>query len=575
MREHMPIWARVWQALKAASLGGRAHEPAASWLRGVCSRGTGMIRSNSAPARSGSKSPRPSYLCNSGARGHPVQEESERDRKVPVLSHLHPTKCGFPGTLYSPFDYVTPIYHSMSRLHDRVYGSGMRRLVQRDERQRIRDMMASGGAAGSAASYTFGRTTSVDSLDPEIDQYSSFVAPLRPAPVKPGCLCENCGSNQPSEIRVDDAGYSVCEACGAQGSKFSYGVDYKEINDTDRSTARADAPRREAIGIMRIKEPAASTVVSTDARRKMKLGHAPEMASSAAEDNMAALNKGNQRRLKSLIEAIDKLFEELGQVDASVKRKIRMDAMSVFCASVAHGRVCKKKECQKALLNKPMRVVARESISFTMDSLSSGEGIDGVSKQTIVTLQSRVNSSPAFSHRDNATQHQSCHAMISALTSDNNSVECPSVHEGGPLKTPERKGDGRPDDRLPIARQDSDVQSSPIVQMRDAISRLSVEYSIPSYLRDSALCVLQDGNFVRQITENPIVSTKKTHRASAYVILRSVAEECGRADSYATEDHCRRVGLAGVDLAPIVSRVRSILPKSALGGCVNDDDELY
>jgi hypothetical protein len=453
----------------------------------------------------------------------------------------------------------------------------MRRMVQQDERHRLKNMMASGGTAGSSA---FAKTTSFDGLDPEIEQYSSFVAPIRPTPRMPGCLCTNCGSNKPSDIRVDDAGHTVCESCGAQGSKFSYGTDYKETNDTDKSTARADAPRREdEHDLPRVKQPKALTTISADAKRKMKLGHAPEIVASAAEREVAELGKGNQRRLKSLIDDIDKLFDELGQVDAEIKRKIRMDAKAVFIQSVKHGERCKKKECQKALLNKPMRVVARESISFTMDSLSSGEGIAGVSKQTIVALQSRVNSSPAFSHRDNATQHQSCHAMISALTTDDNSIECPSVDEDYSLKTPERKADGRqpqPNSTgIPIARQDSDVQSSPIVQMRDAISRLSVEYSIPSELRDSAMCALQDGNFARQIMETPIVSTKKTHRASAYVILCSVAEEYGKQGSYTMDDNCRRVGLSGAELAPMVSRVRSILPKSALGGRVNDDDELY
>lgn len=537
-----------------------------------------MIRSNSAPARSGAKSPRPSYLLDRRVRFCPGQEDTDSERGMPVPPHLHPTKCGIPGKLYSPFDYVTPIFDSMTCLHDGVYGSGMRRMVQQYERRRLKEIMASGGADGSSA---VAKNTPFDGLDPEIDQYSSFVAPVCPTPNKPGCLCTNCGSNKPSDISVDDAGHTVCESCGAQGPKFSYGADYKETNDTDKSTARADAPCREDddVSRLRVKKPAALTTISADTKRKMKLGHAPEIVALTAEKEVAELNKGNHRRLKSLIDDIDKLFDEMGQVHPEIKRKIRMDAKTVFIQSVKHSEICKNKACQKALLNKPMRVVAKESISFTMDSLSSGEGIAGVSKQTILALQSRVNSSPAFSHRDNATQHQSCHAMISSLTTGDNSIECPSVDEEDSPRTPERKADGRQPqpsaNGLPITRQDSNVQESPIVQIRDAISRLSVEYSIPSDLRDSAMCALQDGNFVRQIVETPIVSTNKTHRASAYVILCSVAEEYGKQGSYATDDHCRRVGLTGADLAPMVSRVRSILPKSALGGRVNDDDELY
>ena len=482
-----------------------------------------MNRARSAPTlpsqrASGAKSPRPAYLLGRGEHGEPLDEQNKRrvTSGTPVPPHLHPTKCGIPGKLYSPFDYVTPICDSMSRLHDRAYGSGMGRLVQREERRRMRTIMDSAGAPGSSA---FGNDMSALE-EMGINQYATNMF-KKPTPLKPGELCVLCRTTKPGSQRVDErTGHLVCEECGAEGERYSYGTDYKETNDTDKSTARADHPVKERQDPKFVNLPKTGTVISSAAKRKNKLGFAQELINKQAEREETKLSRGNQRKLTAIIESIDGLLTEMAPVDDAISRRVRMDASAVFCASVAHHDKCKKKECQKALFDKPTRVIARESFSYSIDQMSAGNGIDGVSKQKVVALQERVQSSLVFSHRENATQHQSCRAMIAAISTGDNAVECPSVDEEDSLKTPEQKSTGPASTGVPMVRQSSDVQSSPIMQMRDQISRLSIAYSFPSQVQSAALLALTDGTFFKAITDQPIAPSKKTKEASAYLLQR-------------------------------------------------------
>ena len=497
---------------------------------------------------------------------------------MPVPPHLHPTKCGIPGKLYSPFDYVAPVCDIMSALHQRAYGSGMGHLVRREERRRVREAIASGSASGCC---TFGNSLDAAGECVGIDQYASNVF-TKPTPLKSGELCSNCHTAKVGSQRVDErTGYLVCDECGAEGGRYSYGTDYKETHDVDgKSTARADrVPENKRNGPNFASVHKAGTNIPTGTKLKHNIGFAQDLINKQAEREETKLSRGHQRKLTAIIECIDGLLTEMSPVDNVITRRIRMDASFVFCASVSHHQRCKKKECQKALFDKPTRVIARETFGYSIDQMSAGTGIDGVSKQKVVALQERVQSSMVFSHRENNTQHQSCRAMIAAISMGDNSVECPTVDEEDSLKTPEQKSTSNSmanGNGMPMARQNSDVQSSPTMQMRDQISRLSIMYNFPSQVQSAALSALQDGPFSKAITDQPIAQSKKLKGASAYLLLQSIAEETGKASAGPSKEHCRQVGLGGVDVRPIIDHVRSILPKSAIGyTTVDDDDELY
>ena len=461
-----------------------------------------------------------------------------------VYRDQHPLRTGVPGRKYSPFDYVKPIIDSMQDIDDKAHGTGMRGLVYAEQRRRERDLM---GCAREA------------SCDFAADEHASHAKFARPSKEFRDSLCSNCGTNKRTDILLGSDGRYVCK-CGAEGAMVM-GDDFKDTHNTDKSSARADV-FRPSQALVR------STSVPEAAKRKHRLGKAAEMSERAADREAFALTKGNQRKLTAIVVMVDDLLNEIGRVDDKVARKVRMDAESVFRESVRHHSVCRRRECQKTLFEKPVGVIARESVVFTLDQLSS-TGMDGMSIQSIVALQQRVRSSHVFSQRVNATQHQSCLAMISALSTSNNDIPCPEA------KSPEERVACKAGGSLPFSRQQSDADVAGLVQLRDAISRLSVEYACSSGVRDGAMCAMQDANFVKRLAESEAVSADKCKLGTAYVILRSVAEMTGDAQQIKAERYVRRAGLETKDVESMVSAVRAILPRDVVDGRVVDDDELY
>jgi len=494
---------------------------------------------------------------------------SNRDECVPP--HAHPLGVGIPGRRYDRYDYVTPVSDSMGILHDRTYGIAMNRVVERDARRKERAM----NNVQSLGSADFTRAVS----DMSIDEYSSNVIFQSPCKELNGALCQGCGTNNRCDIINGGEGRMLCNKCGAVGRVY-FGNDYKDTNDTDKSTARADAPRPSDTGALRIgKVPfVETTVVPSSSKRKNKMGYAQEASTRAAEKEQRSLSKGNQRKLTNIIDCIEDLLNEMARVDDKIARKIRMDAEFIFLASLEHYSRCGKRECQKALFDKPAGVIARESLIYTIDQIAS-TGMDGVSTSTIVALQQRVRSSHVFNHRDNATQHQSCLAMISSLSTSDNSVVCPDADVKDDMRSPEKcqlKG-AAIGTGVPVCRQNSDVQSSPVVMMRDAIARLSVEYQCPGDVRNAAMSAMQDVEFVKKVFEegSAFSMPKKSRSASAHVILCSVAKEAGKYEEINTEKNLRRVNLQSSEVQSMVDKMVQILPKGVVGSRAVDEDELY
>ena len=237
-----------------------------------------MLRAKSAPSlarAAGAKSPR----LSGGAEEDEDASKRQSIAGTPVPPYLHPTKCGIPGKLYSPHDYVTPICDSMSAMNDRAYGSGMGRLVQREERRRLRTIMDSANSAPDSCAFA---DSSFGFEDMGINQYSSNI--VKPDPLKPNELCFNCRTTNVGSQRVDDrTGRFVCEECGAEGDVYTYGTDYKETNDTDDSKARADHPTTVRQDPRFVNQPKTGTVISTSAKRKNNLGFAQEQINKQAE----------------------------------------------------------------------------------------------------------------------------------------------------------------------------------------------------------------------------------------------------------------------------------------------------
>lgn len=180
-----------------------------------------------------------------------------------VPHNKHPLRVGIPGRMYSPYDYVSPICDSMTSMHERGYATGMLYVAEREERgkRRARD-------DETTLLYTMKR----------------FKAPSM------GILCSNCNNKDHSKLLISQEGTYVC-SCGAEVA-CEFRNDYKDLNDTGKSAARADAPSG--------KSPVSidSTVVPAAARRKFGIGYAHENATRSAD--RLKLSRGMHGSLKPI-----------------------------------------------------------------------------------------------------------------------------------------------------------------------------------------------------------------------------------------------------------------------------------
>lgn len=482
-------------------------------------------------------------------------ERTGQSEKVPP--HLHPLKCGYPWQLYSVNDYVTPICDSMTKMHDAVYGTGLHRVVvketMRKERQRLQD--SSCKQTQSARELP---AFSDDDVFKNEFRNTSFVT----ATTERGVLCPGCKTKDISKFRRGEGDQLVC-ACGVVGKRYCYGTDYKETHGTDQGASRADAaPSQDGPRVQ-------SSAISTSAKRKHKLGYAHENSTRAADAVGVRLSKGNTRKLTSIIEAVEKMIKQVSPVDKAIARKIRMDAEMVFKASIEHKEICNHRECQKALFNKPASVIAAKSFVYTVEQLSVGEGISGISKQTVIMLQERVQRSPVFNQRDNATQHQSCLAMIAALSQGNNKRVCATLDPCYVVAA--TKGD------VPIKRQKSDVDSSPTMKLRDEIRYISASYGYSLKVQKAATMALQNADIFKVLFTGADELTGLGSFTKACVIMQCITDSTGcdrGVSSRLLRENAHRMQADGVRVAAVVERV-----KSALSACVealiDDDDELY
>ena len=484
-----------------------------------------------------------------------------------VSRDQHPLRTGIPGRRYKPSDYVTPIVDAMWHTDDKAGGVVIRRAVNEHKKRNEIAVMARNAAQA-------GQSNLCNSLDEfQLDEYSSNASFMRLQNVSPDALCNNCGTTNRADILIGSDGRRVCK-CGAEGGVIM-SSDYKDTHDTGKSIARGEVHRPLLLDAK--SKCLSATAVSKSAKRKHGIGTAEGISAGMADRDALFLSKGNRRKLTNIIAIVDELMSEIGRVDDRIARRVRMDAESVFVQSLKHHAKCNERECQKALFDKPAGVIARESIVYTFDQISS-LGMDGVAMPTIVFLQERVQKSSAFNQRDNATQHQSCLAMICALcTSDNNVVCAPvrSAKEASSIHGALSKTQSKAPSKVPFSRQDSDVQTTFIVKLRDAISRLCVEHACPNELRDAAMCSLQDSEFAQKLLDGSIVSLKKSSFATAYVILRSVSEEIKTSVNLKKCPNLQRLGLETADVESMVGKMRSVLPTGIASGVVLDDDELY
>jgi len=466
-------------------------------------------------------------------------------RQSMVEPKQHPLNTGIAGRVYDTCDFVKPILDSMDKTFDKAHGTGISQMVSKYERLLERQRMEEAGIDVS----NFNLIQTVDTY--AINQYDSNTRSPRPNEDEKGSLCKNCGTKNRVDILLGFDGRYVCK-CGAECGVIM-GTDFKETNDTERSLARGSVSNKDT-------ESRLGVFTHPLGTKKMAMASAVANAANKTDDCMT---KVQQKKLAYLIREVDNLIVQVGKVNDNVAKKIRMDAEFVFKASVKHHSKCKKRECQKMLFDRPVMYIAMESFVSTVDQLSSN-GMHGVSTQSIMSLQQHVQRSDFFNARRNTSMHQTCLAMISAICNSDNDVVCPDVNVKGGSSC--LAGKSVISSTFSLARQDSNIQTTHFMQLRDSIRQFSTQCSCSSDVRDGAINAIQNLEFMKQISQ---LDTQNV--SMAYLVLKSVAEEFGKSTQLTPIEHFHTATIDPFDLESILSRVRSALPKCILDTSVSDE----
>lgn len=564
---------------------------------------------------------------------------------------MHTNRCGFSDKLYSKYDYVGPIIDSMSRLHSRSHASGgLGRLLKSSASAKTGGPPAFAASSSSGSSYQPRHGGLLDEDDhrwggggysmlrppeppsatatassPFGDQPNAS-APVQSTSSRAPVLCKGCGTRDPGKVYMDTrAGEWVCE-CGVVGGRCPNEPDYKEVHDTKKSKARADRPqpekRKGRFGHVpvnapdqakRIKESlgiapeaaGAGSVLPDNVKSKLKLGFAAKKANKSADPpQVEEMERKHVSKLTSVIREINSLVTQMAPVEPEVGKVIRMKTDRIYRDSYKHSTYCDNPSCQMALIAKPARVIAHKAFVYTVEQLCKGaEQADGVSKTQLTSLHERVSDSQLFRLKDNATQHAMVLSMINALDTGDVCVPCPVVEEEDAdeekaFKTPEGAKPGRGQASAPrggggqgMRRQDSGLQPSPVMVVREAVFKLSDQFKFPAAVRDAAVDALGDREFASVIKNDTVIPHTASKFGKAYILLRSIKEEteatsgAGSSSNGAAADHAthiQRVNMSNFDVAELVSKMRELLPKTVAQGSASsshdaegNDDSFY
>ena len=479
----------------------------------------------------------------------------QRDCFVPWRKH--PLKCGIPGRLYSIYDCVQPIVDCMLRLHEPRKFNFIN-CVKREREER-------------------------EAQDRECTRMknSSFEVGVR-------CkiLCEGCLTTNFSDIEYDITnGVTVCK-CGvtSRGS-----LTMEEWSGTHNSincgpTAHEDASTTSYKGTIAQKRKNEKFAVAHGSAKSA----ASHCGYSAASKIVAAdvahqadgeLNSKDSRKLAKLIQEVNEHLAKVAPVEPAVAKRIRITTEDIFLRAVRHRSCCGKRVCQLNICDRPMRVLACKSIMHSLQELTQGGGVDGVSNVSLVALHGRIQSNHIFSTHHNATQNESIEAIISELRKDSYCEPCCSSS-----LVNSRSDSGSSDSRcdtstavkssLPteLTRCNSEIEPSKVVALRDAISKLSYDLNVGCEVRDAAIRCLNNSSFASCIKADNLVPKGTPRFVSAYVVLRCVMATMDKHVTPREENiHSTHLRLRGFDLDAAVTKVRSILPCDLF--TTGDDDD--
>tara|TARA_Y100000389_G_scaffold100534_1_gene97263 strand:+ start:3566 stop:4906 length:1341 start_codon:yes stop_codon:yes gene_type:complete len=443
---------------------------------------------------------------------------------VPV--EQHPLGRGRKGKKYNVYDRVEPLIDCISDLHKDV--------------SRLR---------GWAVVARGLRNCATDRVDTETVPRDHTGPPV---------LCVACGTTDPSKLKVDGESFLVCE-CGTVNGRSGFGNDYAEARDPQKRRAEPCAPSVPG-GRMR-----ASSVVPEAEQRRCGMGAAVHICGRSTAVSESSLPPKIESKLQSAVEHINRLASRMSPIDQEVVAEIRRTAGRVVQLSHEHSRHCCKANCTLTICDKPPQVIAAKCFIFCVEKLCSGEGVSGVSKQTLASLHQRVRTEHVFSLRDNNVQHESCAAAIATIDAEDFVLTRPCAH----VKHGKRERDDESKKvslkRVSSGGLDGVVRASKLTCLRNAIA--DSDFGFEPGVGAAAIRLLTCNGLAAAIKSGTAIPHGLGDSAAAYLLMRAVAQREGGACS-ASPPTC--VDLADIDVDGVVAAVCALLPEES----AEEDDEM-
>lgn len=470
--------------------------------------------------------------------GATAAEEAEKDPSNWLLPHRHPARCGRPGKRYFKYDMVSPIIDSMTMLHNSCYG--FRSFEQ------------------------FKKPYYKSTRKSPFDQPNPFAEPSSTWTLPPDALCMGCGTTDRLKFTIDRNNFLVCE-CGVVAGQNDLGVNYNEIHSTDGGEARADAPRQgedafSAPGLG-LRRSAQASVVPDSARAAM--GHAPEIAQRAV-DASETLDKRGMSKLTKVMKHTVELLNSLAPLPEPLCRQIRIRVDKIFRTAAKHNDCCDSDACELTLYGKASKTIAVSSVIYAFDQICNKDGVEGVTHQTLMSIHQRIQDSQMLNVGQNSSQHNI--AMIAKLDTQDAEMVC------RPAEDEKAEAVVKGCSSACMQRQMSDLQSSPVMQLRDAITQNSRLNGYPLNVRDAAIACLHNATFAANIKNNVLLPESMGTHEVAQILLRSVAEKIGAPGP----SFQANASMGGPGVIRLVENVKAALPGSVFaGGPGCDDDSFY
>lgn len=543
-----------------------------------------------------------------------VREAVNQRKATPdwCYKHEHPLRTGKKCTLYARWDFLTPIFDSMSAMDkESTDAFGVSTMISKKHRMER--------AKSNPEPFTFGRP--------------------KPGEIVHQWTCPGCGNHDRSKLITDHEGMTC--PCGVfvgvvmvSGNREKLGASQNDDKTThaDRTyEARTDKFDRPppSTSEARAARMCAAKALSTgsgvrvagykrmcDAQTLSERQLAKELVSAQVRAG-TGLEPRDQVKQRQVLQCCEAIFKSLNPIDHEIKRQVRIVTDQAYVDAVQHASKCSNRHlCDVRLAERSPAVIAQACFEYTINALVDGTIVDAnVDQARLLDVRERMSRSMKFQNTSSMTQVESGKVMLNLLRAPtfNICVEC-TPQTASPAAPSFDKSvsfapilpDSAPDSKkstpslgLPHLRSlespcftrtpslCSNGEWSPTVpkkvQHRDAIAHIFLSHrsEMKTCIRDTALGLTQNDAFSKACASDQRL-LQLDNSQFAFCLLNAVArEQTPNKASFVNPIQMNagiadRLGLGLLFADEAVKTLCSLLPdESKNTGLVGEPDDLF